>query len=891
MKHFLKKIFLYGWILLGTVVCLQFVWIDVLWVLETYAQANTNTNEFTYFSDTQRDMASKLQLFVRVIYLLMRPLLAVAWATMDNNMVFGRAFFLETTLRNMRQIMRNFANFALWWLFLFAILRNVFVSMKGDEDTLNGTRWVKTLIPKLLIATILIQSSFFMMRALVDIAQAATYSIGTLPLTSIEQWDGIENIRFMKPLIQYSLDDTKAADGSDSTFSIFYTCNNAPKEQPYFIPCYFKNNTWAPDGDQNTAGTWEYHARNEAQSRAQLSGKETPGAVYNKINEDYCVYENSILARQTSWNVDVCQLAKLREDDKKAKWCDEENCTMVEMWCAPLSKFMDNAAGMTWPLYGLYASVLRMDQIALSPKNLDVVEMSIQFMVKLFIALALVLPLLALAVALVMRMVAIWWFVIFSPFLVLGRVFFKERISWFQDGKATFQTMISLIFMPVFVVFAISISLIFLTLIGRANELNVYGSDKWVGHNIGIQLEPWMVCDRSTWIISCPSGDECGKVNSRCYDLAGMTSLCFSEGQTSFGNTILNVMSYLLLNFFGIALMWMVVFAALKSNKITEKVVGGIESLGKDLAKNIPIIPTSKWGLSYNDVKARADGVKSGIASMWSNQAANLKDATDRFQRKRSKEKKQIQQEMGEATDANARQLVDRMESNTGIYDYDANGMNALSRAAWVAWATSLAGIASTRAGYDGLRRMSEGDNIENLTSKLDKTWDKSQHSQIVTELMTWLDTLATNSAETQIYKTEDGLYYDANSNNNELLRVTANEITRTKMPRNMSEIDDVSAVPDLVNQMIQEVKSPTSTIPIDVLPTWLQWVVNHTNMNTVAQGDKVIFNTNGAFVVWKTAPGEDEFSITYGAGGLIQSITKWKAPKKPKDNTSTTWS
>ena len=877
MKHLLKRVWLLSVVLIGTIVCLQFVGVDIFSLVETYAQSNQN--EFNFYSDTQREMASKLQLFVRLIYLLMRPLLAVAWATMDNNMVFGRAFFLETSLWNMRQVMRNFANFALWWLFLFALLRNIFVSMKGDEDPLNGTWWIKSIIPKLLIATILIQSSFFMMRAIVDIAQAATYTVGTLPLTSIKKWDGIENIRFMKPLIQYSLDDTKAANGSDATFSIFYTCNAAPKDKPYFIPCMFDNNAWVPDWERNTAKTWINHKWNEAQTRAQLNGKETDEVVFGKINDTYCVLWNSIVLREEDKSVDVCQLAKLREDAKKANGC-ESWCTMHTMWCAPLSKFMDNAAGMTWPLYGLYASILRMDQIALTPKHLDTVEMSVQFMVKLFIALALVLPLLALAVALVIRMVAIRWFVIFSPFLVLWRVFLADKWEWITKGKGTLTSLISLVFMPVIVVFAISISLIFLTLIWRADELNVMGSSKWVGHNIGTQMEPWMSCDRTTWIITCPGWwSDCGKVNSRCYDLAGMTSLCFSEWQTSFGNTILNVMSYLLLNFFGIALMWMVVFSALKANKITGGIVWWIESLGKDLAKNIPILPWPKQWLSFNEIKWRAAGVSKGIQSMWwGDQAASLDRAVDKFKKKRSGDTKQLTANMWNVTDADSgKNLIDQIGDNTHIKTHWTNGMKALAAATWATWATSISEIAWSRKWYNGLRELSDDNNIENITWKLDKTYDKEISSEIRSDIKSWLDTLAKDSTENKMYNVWKDTYYD--QKHSELIEIANDKITRTVIPWSLWDMKEPGSIPKRVNPIL----TWELILPDEALPTWLKAVKD----NAKGSWETVIFEKDGTATDKKTL-GEDQFAVVYGEGWIINSIKKWvskkQEPKKDSD-------
>ena len=51
-----------------------------------------------------------------------------------------------------------------------------------------------------------------------------------------------------------------------------------------------------------------------------------------------------------------------------------------------------------------------------------------------------------------------------------------------------------------------------------------------------------------------------------------------------------------MVNFFAIGLMWMVVFAAIKSNTLGEKIGGGIETFGKNVFSTLPILPIGKDG-------------------------------------------------------------------------------------------------------------------------------------------------------------------------------------------------------------------------------------------------------------------------------------------------------
>ena len=59
------------------------------------------------------DMIQNMEWFVKAIYLILRPLLAIAGASLDNSLVYGEIFFLDTMLRRFWQIMRNFVNFAI----------------------------------------------------------------------------------------------------------------------------------------------------------------------------------------------------------------------------------------------------------------------------------------------------------------------------------------------------------------------------------------------------------------------------------------------------------------------------------------------------------------------------------------------------------------------------------------------------------------------------------------------------------------------------------------------------------------------------------------------------------------------------------------------------------
>ena len=78
----------------------------------------------------------------------------------------------------------NFANFALWFLVLFAIVRNIFTWPFGGKSW--EKRWPISIIKKTLIAGVLIQASRFLVAAVIDISTVLTYSIWWLPMTVMQ---------------------------------------------------------------------------------------------------------------------------------------------------------------------------------------------------------------------------------------------------------------------------------------------------------------------------------------------------------------------------------------------------------------------------------------------------------------------------------------------------------------------------------------------------------------------------------------------------------------------------------------------------------------------------------------------------------------------------------
>lgn len=133
----------------------------------------------TYAANELLDETTKyMQIIMSLLSWVWIVLANLAGALMTNNILYWSFLHLDASLWALWNIMKNFANFALWFFVLFAIVRNI-VSSPSSKDA--GERKPIKVIQKTLIAGVLIQSSWFLMWALVDLSTIMTSAIGSFP--------------------------------------------------------------------------------------------------------------------------------------------------------------------------------------------------------------------------------------------------------------------------------------------------------------------------------------------------------------------------------------------------------------------------------------------------------------------------------------------------------------------------------------------------------------------------------------------------------------------------------------------------------------------------------------------------------------------------------------
>ncbi len=151
-----------------------FLILGIVFVAQTYAQT-TQTWETETVVNT---LSYYIHILLSILSWLWIILANLAGKLMTNDILYWWFLHLDASLWTLWNIMKNFANFALWFFVLFAIVKNI-ISWPFGRDA--GERSPIKTIKKTLIAGVLIQSSWFLMWAVVDISTIMTSAIWAFP--------------------------------------------------------------------------------------------------------------------------------------------------------------------------------------------------------------------------------------------------------------------------------------------------------------------------------------------------------------------------------------------------------------------------------------------------------------------------------------------------------------------------------------------------------------------------------------------------------------------------------------------------------------------------------------------------------------------------------------
>lgn len=611
----------------------------------THAQEKTTEQTTTNQSQTKSTIAEQalnefwtfMDIVLKIIYMIIWPMLFLAGIALDNSMIYGSFFHMDAPLWSFWNITKNFANFALGFMVLFAILKSILSSIGSDKG--SSARNPMEIIKKTLIAGILIQASWFIIAVLIDISTIATYAVWGLPMALLNDtkiWSGTHQIRQTESHLEFN----NINKIQEEDFKIWYKTEVEKGNYINISPCLIKKlgsdsyiigrKYWGSEFNSQSMNiqsekvqikTTDYPQRNVCiYANTPYFFNEFPN-TNDKIDNDYhtTLLKNieELQASENISNLEECwfiiNLSKERNefncnpllinvniDESLKKEKDFQSFEKIfgelksqdikpgdissawgKTWfsqtLAPtVGQIIEKTKGFVGPFVTIYASI--MDFANLSDGNSNAWSISKNagnIIIKTFVAVGLVFPLIALAAILFIRIGFLRAVIAASPILVLVNVF-KDTIK--IDLKAfSLQKIIRAIFAPVITVFALSIAVIFMTTLSNALSTN--------------NIEKINVMENLGWTIK-----DLGPETSM--EIAGFT-IIYPKVVDTYAGATGDWFSWLLLSFCGIGIMWFLVFAAVKAGDVTDQVASGIQKFGENVFKTTPIIPIGPKGVGF----------------------------------------------------------------------------------------------------------------------------------------------------------------------------------------------------------------------------------------------------------------------------------------------------
>ena len=589
-------------------------------------------------AETQRKQLISMGTFMNALsqigFVLIWPLVALAWLAMDNTLVYGSIIWLDVPLWKVWQIVRTFANYTLWVLFLIWIIAWNFSSSGKIFKTIS---WPWDLIKKTLLASVLIQASWFLLMVMVDLSTILTYSVGGLPWMVLNEelwgWTWTDSRMFVMnaELNMWDYDvwvkNWNVPDAVVYYWSLTWNKNIAPCEtvdinfwwkdgtQSFIIWRKFVELTWNRQmlkwycmyywslvayndfywGDGSGYNSKLTKLSNYIQSNLdQIKGLVDAGVIYpvSSWKIPYISDNNVQVWWLTDWVKEIIDVANLWNNngcwDQDIIWVISPtrkqdglyDCLYKESDIS-ISNIMKKAWSMTWPFASLYSSMATYSNLDINGKKLWIWQEFVVSLINILFSAMLILPLAALVIVLFLRIWLLWITIALSPFLILIYVFwdvFKDVVGKvdFINKYLGLEELIKLLLMPVVVSFAVWISLVFM----RTLQNSIW---TWVWDMV-IEWEETKQVEKN---ISDITGMHYGSWN--------LDVLWFVR--IKMNSALLNL-SWILTMFFWLWVTWFLLFWAIKRTKIWDSVWGSLQDFWKKAFLTTPIIPIWKNWLS-----------------------------------------------------------------------------------------------------------------------------------------------------------------------------------------------------------------------------------------------------------------------------------------------------
>lgn len=549
------------------------------------------------------DIVQYMNAFLKFIYIIIWPLLVLAGLSVDNTLVYWEVFHLDAVLWQVWNVMRNFANFALVFIAFYHIFKWL---LKSD------IKKIQDVVKNMLLAGILIQASWFLMGAVIDISTITVIWVGALPGLDLSSKSAQEqqNIVLNTPMLGRKMLLIRHPNTSEQSFT-WYEYGDKKIASCYTIegtdnlPYIVGRKLFSPDGNPLPTDFYagvcsdgrDVYRYND---RLEKANKDTEIKKYKESID--LVFSNDI----RTWDIKKWWAVLMNWEPAMEKikdwtgfiykpvttcWDWSESCGVVAYtdtgfynWGLTLGKILQGSKGYVGPFVTLYSSLLGFSDMNYWDKDKKVTSFNwavfTDFLFKTIFSILLIVPLFTMVIVLVLRVGVLRLAIIFLPFLVLKWVFFNDSWGWeamkWVDEYFKLWKLVGIIFAPVVMVFALALSLIFMTAI-RSNNI----TDSINNSEMGLEITTKWEC--TSYI-----------------DIFGLVSICdkwyISKGKNLFADIIEKM--------FALGVMWFLLFAAIKTNAIGEKIWGKIQGLSEKLLGAAPIIPIpwSWWWVWFSTV-------------------------------------------------------------------------------------------------------------------------------------------------------------------------------------------------------------------------------------------------------------------------------------------------
>lgn len=459
-------------------------------------------------SDGIQETVEILHKFLQWLYAATWPLLVIAGKFMSNEVIYGEPFGLDKILWWMWNMIRSMANYFMGFIFLISIFLYVFHAKDTKMSPMK-------LLPQIVVAALLVNSSWFIIWALLDLSTILTFGVWTIPMKIWSDNNKNESAEVNIPEIKINF-------SSDNKYSMEVKVN------------------------------WQ----------------------------DVCMFQDGIV-RNAPCVAFAWWCYKNYEDGEKL-WNTTSSCVGGG---TKISDMLKRMGDMTGPLVAIYASFIDSSSVVVNSQQRTAGSMFAIAIVKLWFLLALIVPLVLVAAIFIMRALVLWVIIPLSPLIFLFTAL--TDFNKFLTEKQKIWQVITLIFMPVIVVFALSLSFVFMSGITMSSkhmpENHQNPSCSWNDGALACHVWLMSIWDWNKMQIKIPWVEKAILFN--------YSPPAWSSGSGGDLWNLLLFFSRIIWSIFGIVFMWAIVKAAMKQSAITSSISEWGFKFAQDLIKSAPVFP------------------------------------------------------------------------------------------------------------------------------------------------------------------------------------------------------------------------------------------------------------------------------------------------------------